>query len=83
MKRILQLALLDFKIIFRTPLLKSFLLLPLLLFAMVLWFLPSLLDNYPHLKPYLNVFMIVAVVENTQMFSFISSMVLLEEKESG
>ena len=83
MRHILNLALLDFKIIFRTPLLKSFLLLPIILFVLIIWFLPSLLETYPNLKPYLNIFMIVGVIENTQMFCFINGMVLLEERESG
>ncbi|GAA4834418.1 hypothetical protein GCM10023331_19590 [Algivirga pacifica] len=79
----MTLALADFKIIFRDPSLKSFLVLPVLLFALILWGVPALVDNYPFLEPYLPVFLVVAVVENTQMFSFITTMVLIDEKETN
>ncbi len=79
---IVNLALTDFKLIFRDPSLRSFLLLPIILFVFVLWLLPMWVDQYDFLVPYLPVFLIVAVVENTQMFCFISSMVLIDEKET-
>lgn len=83
MNRILSLALADFKIIFRDPSLKSFLFLPLLLFALIIWAVPSLIESYDFLEDYLSLILVVGVIENTQMFSFISSMVLVDEKESN
>lgn len=82
MKKILKLALTDFKLIFRDTSLRAFLVLPVILFALIVWFLPPLVERYEFLRPYLSLFIIVGVIENTQMFSFISSMVLIEEKET-
>lgn len=82
MKKVLKLALIDFKLIFRDPSLRTFLFFPILLLGLIAWVLPSLVEKYDFLIPYIPVFMAVAVIENTQMFSFISSMVLIDEKES-
>ena len=82
MKKIINLALADFKIIFRDPSLKSFLVLPVVLFVLIVWVVPPLVEKYDFLLPYLSLFLVVAVIENTQMFSFISSMVLIDEKET-
>jgi len=82
MKKILKLASTDFKLIFRDPSLRIFLFFPIILIIIIIWVLPSLVGKYDFLMPYLPVFVIVAAIENTQMFSFISSMVLIDEKES-
>ena len=82
MKKILKLAFTDFKLIFRDPSLKSFLVLPVILFALIIWAVPPLLEKYTFLIPYLSLFLVVAVIENTQLFCFINTMVLIDEKES-
>ena len=82
MKKILKLAFTDFKLIFRDSSLKSFLVLPVILFVLIIWAVPSLLEKYTFLVPYLSLFLVVAVIENTQMFCFINTMVLIDEKES-
>lgn len=82
MKKILTLAHTDFKIIFRDSSLKSFLFLPILLFILMIWAVPPLVETYDFLHPYLYLFLIVAIIENTQMFCFISTMVLIDEKET-
>ncbi|WP_297096583.1 ABC transporter permease [uncultured Draconibacterium sp.] len=82
MKKILKLAFTDFKLIFRDPSLKSFLVLPVIMFALIIWAVPPLLEKYDFLIPYLSLFLVVAVIENTQMFCFINTMVLIDEKES-
>ncbi|WP_341225674.1 hypothetical protein [uncultured Arcticibacterium sp.] len=82
MKKILKLALTDFKIIFRDPSLRPFLVLPLVLFVLIIWGVPYLVSQYSFLEPYLPLFLVVAVIENTQAFCFISSMVLIDEKET-
>lgn len=82
MKHIFKLAGTDFKLIFRDPSLRTFLFFPLLLFGLIVWFLPSLVQEYKILEPYIALFIMVGVIENTQMFSFISSMVLIDEKET-
>lgn len=82
MKKLIKLSLTDFKLIFRDSSLKPFLFLPILLFGLILWGVPPLLEKYEFLKPYTYLFLVVAVIENTQTFSFISSMVLIDEKET-
>lgn len=82
MNKILKLAFTDFKLIFRDPSLKSFLVLPLILFALIIWAVPSLVEKYAVLVPYLSLFLVVAVIENTQLFCFVNTMVLIDEKES-
>lgn len=83
MNKILILAFTDFKLIFRDPSLRSFLVLPTLLFVLVIWLLPHLVAKYEFLEPYVPVMLVVCVIENTQMFCFISSMVLIDEKENN
>ncbi len=83
MQQILKLAFLDFKLIFRDPSLRAFLAFPIVLFALVIWGLPNLIEKYDFLQEYLPVFMAVALIENTQLFTFISSMVLIDEKETN
>lgn len=82
MKKIIRLALIDFKLIFRDPSLRTFLFFPIILICLIIWALPVLVTKYEFLIPYLPIFLVVAVIENTQMFCFISSMVLIDEKES-
>ncbi|MBR9919311.1 MAG: hypothetical protein GYB31_00630 [Bacteroidetes bacterium] len=82
-KHLINLSVADFKLIFRDPSLRAFLVLPVILFALVIWFLPWLIGKYPFLEEYAPVFLMVCVIENTQMFSFISSMILIDEQESG
>lgn len=83
MEKILKLAFTDFKLIFRDPSLYAFLVLPVFLYALLIWFVPRLVERYEVLVPYLPLFLVVGVIENTQVFSFISSMVLIDEKETN
>jgi fluoroquinolone transport system permease protein len=82
MKQVLKLAITDFKLIFRDPSLRTFLFFPVILLVLIIWVLPSFVQKNDFLIPYLPVFLIIAAIENTQMFCFISSMVLIDEKES-
>jgi fluoroquinolone transport system permease protein len=81
-KKILKLATTDFKIIFRDASIRSFLALPAILFVLIVWAVPPLVEKYDFLIPYLPLFLVFAVIENTQTFCFISTMVLIEEKET-
>ena len=83
MNKILKLAIADFKIIFRDSSLKAFLFLPVVIFIFFVWFLPIMVDKYDFLIPYLPLFIVFGVIENTQTFCFITSMVLIDEKETG
>ncbi len=83
MRLIIHLALTDFKIIFRDKFFRIFLLLPVILFALIVWALPSLINEYEFLIPFLPLFIAIGVIENTQMFCFICTMVLIDEKETN
>lgn len=82
MKKIITLAVTDFKLIYRDPSLRAFLFFPIILFVLVLYFLPNWIAEYDFLRPYISVMLMLAVIENTQMFSFINTMVLIDEKET-
>ncbi len=82
MKKIIALSISDFRLIFRSPSLRAFLALPLILFGVFIWFIPSMVDKYDFLTPYLSMFLMLGVIENTQLFCFLISMVLIDEKET-
>jgi fluoroquinolone transport system permease protein len=83
MSKIWSLAIVDFKLIFRDSSLRLFLILPVVLFGLIVYVLPIMADDYPQLAPYLIIFLMVGVIENTQAFCFINSMVLVDEKENN
>jgi len=82
MKQLIKVSASDFKLIFRDPSLRVFLFLPALIYLLVNFFLPWLVDRYEGVVEYVPYVLIVATIENTQMFGFIYSMVLIDEKES-
>lgn len=51
MKKILRLALIDFKLIFRDSSLRTFLFFPLVLLGLFVWALPALVMKYDFLTP--------------------------------
>ena len=82
MKQLAKLAISDFKIMFRDPSLRIFLFLPLLIFMMINYFIPFLIEKFSIVNDYVIYIIIVATIENVQMFGFIYSMVLIDEKET-
>jgi len=80
MKKIFNLTFADFKPIFRDSTLRTFLALPTLIFVLIVWGVPYLIQEFDILEPYVPIMLVVCVIENTQMFSFISGMVLIDEK---
>ena len=82
MKQLIKVSIADFKLIFRDPSLRIFLFLPALIFVVVNVLLPYLAGRYEGVSEYVPYVLIVATIENTQMFGFIYSMVLIEEKET-
>jgi fluoroquinolone transport system permease protein len=83
MGNLIKLSINDIKLIFRDPTLRAFFALPIVLYVLVLWALPYAMERFESLEQYLPLFMIIAVVENTQLATFIMSMVFVEEKEIG
>ena len=82
MKQLIYLSANDFKLIFRDPTLRVFMALPILLIAIAYWFLPYLEEQYDFMAPYISIIMVLLIIENTQSFSFIYTIVFVEEKES-
>ena len=72
----------DFKLIFRDTTLKAFLLLPVVLFILAIWLVPILLIKFDYLNDYINLILIVLIIENTQGFCIINSLLFIEEKET-
>ena len=83
MNQYFNLAISDFKLIFRDTSLRVFLFLPILIFVVALWVLPMIDEKYELMKDYIPYILIICVFELTQGFSFIYSMVLIDEKETG
>lgn len=73
----------DLKLVFRDATLKTFLVLPVLLFVMAIWLVPVLLTKFDYLNDYINLILIVLIIENTQGFCIINSLLFIEEKETN
>lgn len=82
MKKLIKLSISDFKLMFRDPSLRIFLFLPVLIFLVINYFLPYLIGKFPVVNEYVAYIVIVATIESVQMFGFIYSMVLIDEKET-
>jgi len=82
MKQLIYLSISDFKLMFRDPSLRVFLFLPILIFLVINYFLPYLISKFSVVNDYVVYILIVATIESVQMFGFIYSMVLIDEKET-
>ena len=83
MNRIFALSANDFRMVFRDPMLRIFLFLPLLIVALVVWLLPVLFSAYPILQDYDYVILMWAGMQASTMFGFINGFVFLEEKDEN
>ena len=81
MNRILTLSANDFRMVFRDPMLRIFLFLPLLILAMVVWIIPAIFVAYPFLQDYDYIILMWACMQASTMFGFINGFVFLEEKD--
>ena len=81
MNRLLTLSLNDFRVVFRDPMLRIFLFLPLLVITLVVWGVPFLFSVYPTAKDYDYVILMWAGLQTATMFGFICGFVFLEEKD--
>lgn len=82
MKQLIKLSISDFKLMFRDSSLRVFLFLPILIFLFINYFIPFLVDKFEVVRDYIPYLIIVATTECVQMFGFIYSMVLIDEKET-
>ncbi len=71
----------DFKLIFRDPSLRIFLVMPLLILGVVIGALPMLVDSYNGVDKYVPIVLMGATMQTNTMFGFIYSMVLINEKD--
>ena len=67
--------------VFRDPMLRLFLLMPLLVLAVVVWLVPLLFAAYPAARDYDYVILMLAGMQTSTMFGFINGFVFLEEKD--
>ena len=81
MRQLIFLSITDFKLIFRDPSLRVFLVMPLLIFAIVLVALPLLVASYSGVDKYVPIVLMGATMQTSTMFGFIYSMVFINEKE--
>lgn len=81
MKKTLFLSLIDFKLIFREPSLRIFLMMPALIFALVLFILPLLRDRYEGVESFIPIVLMGATMQTSILFGSIYSMVLIHEKD--
>ncbi|MGB3779636.1 MAG: hypothetical protein WA960_14845 [Tunicatimonas sp.] len=81
MSRILTLSANDFRMVFRDPMLRIFLFMPLLVLALVIWVVPLLFAAYPAARDYDYVILMLAGMQTSTMFGFINGFVFLEEKD--
>lgn len=83
MGQLIFLSVTDFKLIFRDPSLRIFLMLPLLIFAIVLLGLPTLVQSFEGVERFVPIVLMGATMQTSTMFGFIYCMVLIHEKDIG
>jgi fluoroquinolone transport system permease protein len=81
MRQLIFLSITDFKLIFRDPSLRIFLVMPLLILGVVIVALPMLIDSYSGVEEYVPIVLMGATMQTSTMFGFIYSMVLINEKD--
>ncbi|MEZ5427969.1 MAG: hypothetical protein R2747_16985 [Pyrinomonadaceae bacterium] len=82
MKKLLKVAVNDFRLVFRDNSLKFFILLPLMNLLVLRYGLPSVLGIFPVLGDYVPYIVMLITVQGAVGFGFIYSMVLVDEKDT-
>lgn len=82
MNQLIQTSISDFKLVFRDPSLRIFLVMPFLALAVVNLLLPYLNSYYEGVAEYIPYVLMAAALQMSTMFSFIYSIVLIEEKDT-
>lgn len=83
MKRIIELITADLKKIFRDKTLLLFLFTPVFLILFVRFFVPYITSVYPVIEDYHKLIMMFASAQTAIMFGFISSFIILDEKDEN
>ncbi len=83
MKKLITVAVNDFRLIFRDNSLKIFLALPLLTLVVIRYGAPYVASIYESLHDYIPVIVMLATMQGSIAFGFIYSMVLVDEKDTN
>jgi len=71
----------DLKLIWLDATMRSFILIPIVLIFFVKYFVPYLTEIYPFITVYHDMIMMGAAIQTAVMFGFITSFIILEEKD--
>jgi len=82
MNRMLAYSLNDFKLVFRDSSLRIFWIMPFMILMMINLLLPYLCEQYPVIKEYVPYVLMMSILQTANMFSFIYSLVLIDEKDT-
>jgi fluoroquinolone transport system permease protein len=82
MNQLIKTSISDFKLVFRDPSLRVFLVIPFIALAIVNLLLPYLISNYDGIADYAPYVLMAAALQMSTMFGFIYCMVLIEEKDT-
>ena len=83
MKKLIRVAVNDFRLVFRDSSLKIFILLPLLILLVMRYVVPYIADAYPVIQEYVSIILMLATTQGPVAFGFIYSMVLVDEKDTS
>jgi len=83
MKKLIKVAVNDFRLVFRDNSLKIFIALPLLNLVVIRYGIPYVAGVYEVLQDYINVILMLATMQGSIAFGFIYSMVLVDEKDTN
>jgi fluoroquinolone transport system permease protein len=83
MKKLVKVAVNDFKLVFRDNSLKIFIALPLLNLVVIRYGVPYIAGVYEVLHDYINVILMLATMQGSIAFGFVYSMVLVDEKDTN
>ena len=82
MKKLVKIAVNDFRLVFRDNSLKTFIFLPLLILVVIRYGIPFVAEVYAVLQNYINIILMLATMQGSIAFGFIYSMVLVDEKDT-
>ncbi len=82
MKKLLKIAVNDFRLVFRDNSLKIFIFLPLLNLVVIRYAVPFIDGIYPVAQDYIHIILMLATMQGSIAFGFIYSMVLVDEKDT-
>ncbi len=83
MKKLVKVAVNDFKLVFRDNSLKIFIILPLLTLPVIRYGVPYIAGVYEVLQDYIPIILMLATMQGSIAFGFIYSMVLVDEKDTS